>query len=135
MANYDGVAASPLESRVRHGIDSCYGFPKYSDYDISDAEFKTGTHSLLLLGGARYDVAYGCLAVATTITVWVKFSPGASCAMELIYDGELIARTVPVGDGSAWEQLEIIEITEKKVYTLRMVNYGNSAAAYFDDLT
>lgn len=134
MAAYDGVLGDSWESRVRHGIESYAGYPRYTDFDISDTEARGGTYSLKLLGGAKYEVAYGCLAEETTITVYVKFDTGASCALELIYEGELIARDVPVGDGSDWEKLEIIEVTEKKVYTVRMVNYGSNAAAYFDDL-
>jgi len=134
MTDYDGVLGVGLISRARHGIESCAGYPRYSDFDISDTEARGGTYSLKLLGGAKYEVGYGCLAEETTIIVYVKFDTGASCALELIYKGELIARTVPVGDGSIWEKLEIVETTEKKIYTVRMVNYGNNAAAYFDDL-
>lgn len=134
MAAYTGVAGVSYESRARHGIDSCFGYPKYTDYDISDEEAQLGTHSLKLLGGARYDVAYGCYAEETTITVYVKFDTGASCAFELIDNGVLVSRTTPVGDGSGWEKLEIVEVTAKKVYTVRMVNYGNNAAAFFDGL-
>ena len=135
MANYDGIASSPLISRVRHGINTTFGYPRYSDYDISNDEAYLGTYSLKLLGGARYDVAYGCYAEETTISVFVKFDTGASVALELLEDNELVARTVPVGDGSGWEELQIVEVTSKKIYTLRMVNYGNSAVAYFDGLT
>jgi len=134
MAEYDGFRPTTYESESRKAL--CHkGFPNYVLYEMTTDERYGGQYSLRLWPGSFYDVEYGCDEGDSTISVYMKFDSGASPRLEVrdFYSHELLQYATPVGAGAEWEKVSLVLASEKKIYIVRLVNYG-TGFAYFDDL-
>lgn len=140
MAEYPGYRWYWTKSEDRHGNMVFTENPRrrLSLWKMSGEQAHSGTQSMKIFGGGRFDVPYGCAAGSTTITVWVYPLAAGKCYLQVLEDGEVIESIANVGTG-AWEQLSITFVATEQIYIVRFLNRGArinkvDESCWFDDL-
>lgn len=143
MAIYDGFLADVFESERGRGLvlNADYGGLQCFRWTMEDGG-RSGQCMRIKAGGA-YSLWIGCDAGTRAVSIWTKFGADADPRIEVwdIFCGQRVASAETIGDGTDWEQIVAEWTAEKKIYLLKLVNYGHkdysqiaSRVALFDDL-
>jgi hypothetical protein len=143
MANYNGFWGEFDISDPDRGfmLNADYGGVQCFRWAMVDGG-RTGK-CLRIAPGGIYSLWVGCDAVPVLVSVWTKFGTDADPRLEVwdIQCGQRVASAEPVGSGSDFEKIIASFTAEKKIYLVKMINYGHkdyselaSRIALFDDL-
>jgi hypothetical protein len=142
VANYNGFWGTYEISDADRGfvLNADYGGIQCFRWAMVDGG-RTG--KCLRIGpGGVYSLWYGCDVGPKEVSVWVKFEADSDPRLEVwdIQCGQRVATAEAVGGGD-WERLIASFTAEKKIYLVKMINYGHreysevsARICYFDDL-